>query len=30
MIRDVSHSTQNDGKVPLTRKEHVNHEIEGH
>ena len=24
------HRTQNDGKVPFTRRRHVNHVIEGH
>ena len=24
------HRTQKDGKVPLTRREHVNHAFEGH
>ena len=28
--RIAMYRTHNDGKVPLTRREHVNHEIEGH
>ena len=27
--RFAMHRTQNDGKVPLTRRRHVNHVIEG-
>ena len=28
--RFAMHRTQKDGKVPLTRREHVNHVTEGH